>query len=260
MGLWQISKWFKSKPIVYHPEIKFSIIIPTRNRHTLLVRCLDSILKQTNNISCVEILLMSDSDDIKTHKLVEEYIWYNPTLNIVLDKQDRNIYNNENYINKAARKSRGRYLWTIGNDCEIISKDWDIHMERKIEGYLQDKPDRICYVMIDDDFPHPQPRPCCFPIITKETFLCLGVFMPKEIPSYGADHWLWQCFRKIPRITRILDISDAIKVLHYCQHNGRTKQDELYNEMYNTKKKDFLTEGEEKAYIDKLTNGINNYD
>lgn len=258
MGIKNIRNWFFEKTNIYKDiPIDFSIIIPTRARYTLLIRLLESILRQTYDLSKIEIFLMTDVDDVCTHDLISEFKYFNNNVNINLCKQERNEFINENYINKGASLSKGKYLWTLGNDCEIVTHHWDLIGKRKIEGYLQNKQDRICYIYINDDLPSGK-RGCCFPLITRETFDCFQQrFMPKEITSYGADHWLWQCFNKVPYTSRILDISDSIVIKHYCSHNSRTLLDNISAIMYrgNTKKH-WLTEGEESFYIQKLIDHI----
>ena len=62
--------------------MKFSIIIPAYNAEKTIVKCLDSIFSQTNEI---EVVLVNDGSKDSTDIVVNEYIKNNNTKNKILN-------------------------------------------------------------------------------------------------------------------------------------------------------------------------------
>ena len=240
-------------------QYDFSIVIPTRLRYSLVIRCLESIRLKSANLDNIEVILISDNDDEFTDYLIYDYIYQNPNVHIKYLKRERSSYINRDYYQYGFQQSSGKYLWTMGNDCEIITDNWDTKAKESIEDFLLDKPDRLCYIFIGDDLNLDRSKQwtsCCFPIFTREVLEALGCTMPIEIESYGADYWGWQNFKKCG-YNRILDIRDMVELKHYAPYTGRSNKDLLTERLY-VPKKCALDETEERKYIELIKEHIRN--
>lgn len=233
------------------PEIikyRFSIVIPSRERYSLLIRTLDNIYFKADNPNKIESIVIIDNDDEYSEIILKDYKNFN-NFPVKIFKVNRGSNLNKDYYQYGFQQSSGKYLWGLGNDCEIITQHWDSILEQQIESFLVDKKDRLCYTYIGDDlnFNKRKWMGCCFPVFTREVFTALGCTFPIEIEAYGADHWVWQNFKKC-RYNRILDIRDIVQLKHYANFNGRTKPDKISARWYVPRKCE-LTEKEEKRYI-----------
>lgn len=94
---------------------KVSIIIPAYNQIDYTYACLESILKNTQNIS-YEVIL---ADDVSTDDTVyiDKFV-----SNIIVERNETNQGFLRN-CNKAAKKARGEYILFLNNDTKV-TKDW----------------------------------------------------------------------------------------------------------------------------------------
>ena len=102
------------------PAPLVSLIVPTRDRHELLAKCVDSIRKQTTYES-YEILIV----DNQSH--APEALAYLAAL--AREERVRVLrydapFNYSAINNFAAREARGTVLGLINNDVEVINGDW----------------------------------------------------------------------------------------------------------------------------------------
>ncbi len=112
-----------------HPKIIFnipdpnplvSIIIPTRNSHHLLQKCIDSVLNKTIYQNFEIIIINNNSDD-------QQSIHYLSTL----EKNDKFMvltypyqFNYSAINNLGAKHANGEVLILLNDDTEIISESW----------------------------------------------------------------------------------------------------------------------------------------
>lgn len=203
----------------------FSLIAACRGRHNLLDNFIKSVFSTPKKKHSIELLIVADKDDEKTHEIARKNRLNNNDITLII-KQERTKYLNRDYINHAVNLSLGNYLWALGNDLEIMTKNWDEILRNKIETFLVDKPDRISYIYIDDDI-HKEGDygGCCFPIVTREAVKTLGFLMPPELATWSADHYLWLLFKDFAP-NRIMNCFD-VKLNHYCYHNKRLERDDI---------------------------------
>ena len=96
-------------------DVLLSIAIPTFNRKALLLRLLNSILK--NSLNGIEIIISDNHSNDGTKEYFE----------MLNDSRIRYIYNHENlgfdrnYL-QCCNVARGKYVWIIGSD-DIVSED-----------------------------------------------------------------------------------------------------------------------------------------
>jgi len=109
--------------VTYHVEIDpplVSIIIPTRDRYSLLVKCINSILKNTDYKNYEIIILDNESTEQKILTYFEEL------------KQFKNIriieyhhpFNFSAINNFGVSEAKGEVVALLNNDVEIISTHW----------------------------------------------------------------------------------------------------------------------------------------
>jgi len=102
------------------PAPLVSLIVPTRDRHELLAKCVDSIRKQTTYES-YEILIVDNQSQ------APEALAYLAAL--AREERVRVLrydapFNYSAINNFAAREARGTVLGLINNDVEVINGDW----------------------------------------------------------------------------------------------------------------------------------------
>ncbi len=214
--------------------IDFTIIVPTRGRVPLLTNLLKSIHEKSGNLLGLEVIIVCDHDDKETIKFLKGVKWAVPQnfiyhISPVLEVGTVKLYNAA-----ADEGMRGKYIWCLNDDVEINFKLWDIEGRRRIAEYLTDKPDRIVYIRVNDDW---NDNRCCFPIVTKEFYDVVGWLLPPSIIYQPADHALgyifgyegWGGGKTDTPILRELDISSYVGVVHNCIHNHKRKADSTTN-------------------------------
>ncbi|WP_273828213.1 MULTISPECIES: glycosyltransferase [Pseudomonas] len=97
-----------------------SLIIPTRNAHSLVKQCIDSIKTLTTYPSYEIILIDNGSDDPESLKYFTE-IDREDNIRVV---RDDGPFNYSALNNGAVRQARGELIGLINNDIEIITPEW----------------------------------------------------------------------------------------------------------------------------------------
>src|SRR5579859_7547389 len=151
-------------------DIKISLIIPTRNRFSLLQNCIRSFFEKATSQSVVEAIMVCDFDDCTVRNMDEIALTNNWNLKMVFQRQSNMII--RDYNNYGSQCSTGKFIWILNDECEMVTKNWDEILCDKCEEFLVDKPDRIVYVKIDDSTHTSWRREdelgCCFPILSRE--------------------------------------------------------------------------------------------
>ena len=99
---------------------KVSIIIPTRDRISLLKACVESIIQNTDYPSYEIVIVDNDSAEKETIRYFEE-ISKIDNLNILKFSGDFNFSAMNNY---AVRMSSSKYICLLNNDTEIMAPNW----------------------------------------------------------------------------------------------------------------------------------------
>lgn len=204
----------------------FSIIIPTRNRTKYLTECISSFYTQASSLHRDELqfVLAVDSDDNDTIGILPGLVKNFPLEYIISPF----IGNHTKYlVNLPAKLSNRPYIITPNDECLMQTRCWDVILKTNIDGFLLDKPDRLCYSVIDDDT-HARSgilwtHGCCFPVVTREVVNLFNGVFPEEIEHQGADTALYKIFQSTDRV---LDCTH-VKMLHRSPVNGH-KMDETY--------------------------------
>lgn len=111
----------------------FSIIIPTYNRHYLLSKTLNAIVKQENIPSNeFELVIADNGSKDEIEKTVKDFTDQNGRIKIVYVRLKRN-YGADFARNAAVLKSRGKLLAFTDDDC-IVPPDWLIEFKRELDA------------------------------------------------------------------------------------------------------------------------------
>lgn len=108
--------------------MKFSIIVPTYNREKLLIKCLDSLIKQRFPKKSYEIIVVNDGSTDNTEHVIK-----------TLKKENSNIkYFTINHSGQGAarniglREAKGRFIAFTDDDC-VVEKNWLKKIENRFE-------------------------------------------------------------------------------------------------------------------------------
>ncbi|MBG1232431.1 glycosyltransferase family 2 protein [Aestuariivirga litoralis] len=102
------------------PAPLVSIIIPTRNKASLLATCVDGVLGKTDYSNFEVIIVDNDSDEPEALALLARYE-RNPRITVL---RHRSAFNYSAINNRAARTAKGQYLALLNNDIEVIHSEW----------------------------------------------------------------------------------------------------------------------------------------
>ena len=203
--------------------MKFSLIVPTRERPKLFFGYLESIVKCTKNIENVEVIVICDEDDDFSIDYVKQYQKIFGMLDIKLLTRERTEFINEDYYNFGARASTGDVMWIMGDDLEIVAGNWDLDVEREYESWSNKYPDKIFMIAIKDNTPSPSHKivkPVCFPMFTREVLLAQEnwLLLP-NIPTWGVDTVMQSIYAK-DRITKSEEIKRGLDRICYLYNRN----------------------------------------
>ena len=245
-----------SKIVLNKPKL-ISIIVPTRGRYDLLKKLLLSLENKTNNHNNIEVILIADSDDQKTSEVLSLINTLSYECYIVFRQKPKHFSLPVYYYNLGLSISEDSYFkWILGNDCEIITNNWD----QKLTDFLKDNDNEVInnisdnskyYYFAISDNTHldkegkalesseaAQDTPCCaFPIISCNYIVDYNEFYSSQMHSWGADFKLFDDFNQLKTINKaeIINFCNNIEIDHICSHNGKMEKDQNYFNVQETR-------------------------
>lgn len=192
--------------------MKFSILIPSRGRPSLLMNFIKSVVEGSDNLLDVEFLIKVDDDDISSgypQLLADNF----RGLNYRLFVEGRSSNLSQDYYNYLAKQAKGQYLWAVNDDCILNIPHWDTILSNLIKKNNTDG--KIYYFNISVAG-HGANEFSPFPMVSKEFVETLGYFHHELIRTWDADVIMWNCFntlRNVYGIDRIVMASE-VNVLH----------------------------------------------
>ena len=112
----------------------FSVIIPTYNRHKLLVKTLNSVISQNNIYRTeFELMIVDNGSKDETEKVVKNFANQNRKTNIIYVKLKKN-YGADFARNVGALRSQGSLLAFTDDDC-LVPPDWLSWFKRTLDGH-----------------------------------------------------------------------------------------------------------------------------
>lgn len=98
-----------------------TIVIPTYNRANLLVKCINSIYTQIENLTDIDFIILDNCSTDNTKKIVSEYI---KDKNIIYIKNEKNIGPDLNFL-KALQISNSKYIHIISDDDYMMKNSFN---------------------------------------------------------------------------------------------------------------------------------------
>jgi hypothetical protein len=206
--------------------IDFTILFASRGRPALLKECISSFYHKAEKPERIEFWIAFDIDD-PTVEEVNQFIQEN-NYNVCYIRVPRSEWLHRDYHNRLIKLSRGSYLIGACDEAEIVQLHWDRIIRDRVEEYLLDKPDRVCYIYLNDSTHvkgHPlYRRGSGYPAFTREAVEAAGCFIPDEIPMWGGDTSTFDIYNSLSE-RRILWLDEEIQILHKSAHNGTRAAD-----------------------------------
>ena len=164
------------------PQKEISVLLPTRGRHELMFKSLQSLTSTANNLNNVEFLFAIDNDDTATHEYLTSTVlpWAESQgIELHAFSMERFGYQQlQQYVNFLGFQSKGRWMLFWNDDAVMNSHGWDdeiISHNGKL-AILRFKDNHNC---------HPY---SVFPIVPRDwitLFECLS-------PAQQTDAWISQ--------------------------------------------------------------------
>ena len=194
---------------------RISVLLPSRGRPKLAERSLRTLIDTASSINGIEFLVALDYDDkesIDHFKNIVTPEFDKLNINMTVFGFSRLGYKNlDKYYNQLAEKSLGKWLFIWNDDATMISKDWDLEIEKydgqfKILGFA------------DNHGGHPY---AIFPIIPREWLVLFDTLTPHQ----AIDAWVSQIAYMTDCIEKI-----SPSVMHDRFDLTGNNQDDTYNE------------------------------
>jgi hypothetical protein len=212
-----------------------SIIVPSRGRKELIEDFLQSIEDNTKNKKRVQVITVTDVDSIEdTTNILNYYNENNLTFDLYNVVRPQSIYINEDYYNFAYQLTNSYFVWGLGNDCKIITKDWDEIFYNKTKPFFQNilENKKYYYIHIYDDIHKTANEANCFPILSSNYCDKVREMLPCFFKNWTADTYLWEnvVSKNLDKF-EVVDLIDNIAIEHICIHNNKYKTDSVHKEL-----------------------------
>lgn len=197
--------------------MKVSIIIPTRARYEMFVRCINSFFENCASVDNFEVLAGVDNDDIDTVAKIQNYILDKP--NIKLFFYERQTYLKlHTYWNDLSKKASAdsKYLLFWTDDGIITSKNWDLEILKYHADFLVLSP------KVSNMETYWKTQGLLFPIVAKEWADVIG----EITPSPGIDSWMDVLGKRLGALVNI----ESIVVYHDRYDLTGHNNDQLFHE------------------------------
>ena len=185
--------------------IKFSLILNSRNRPTHLNSLLESIVKTTNDLDSIEVIVGLDTDDPTLQTSLEVLRSY-PFPSYWVGGRPPNLIG---ALNALAPLSRGCYLFILNDDVNFLTSGWDSLAWAALTTHSVKFPDGVVYgrtrdLSVDKD---KDGKYAAFPIISKKATEILNFTIATEFTGLGGDVATYRIYEKIDRV---VDLSNII--------------------------------------------------
>lgn len=176
--------------------INFSLILPTRGRPKRFSAMLNSIVATTHELSQTELIVGLDNDDKhldeyeriinKMNGNVDELMKESFSIKTLIQDRPKNLCE---YYNAMAKKSEGKYIWALNDDCLIRTNGWDSLILDKIKTQGL----KVFYVRIGGDGHKAYYTgmghnfASGFPMLSRTAVEVMGYYYNPKIKGYKAD-------------------------------------------------------------------------
>lgn len=202
--------------------MKFSIILPTRERPELMMQLLTSIANTTKELDQIEVLVAIDADDTVSQTFFSQNKWGF----VQVFEVTRSLNFSKDYYNMLAKNSKGKWIMVCNDDGKFTTPHWDFMAEKVLNEYIGTGPNLV-YGWIQDNLGQWRAPGhgdyCCFPLFGRTGYEALGErIFPERIPTWGADIWSKKIYDQIDRVVHL-----PMTVEHLCHHNMTREQDHV---------------------------------
>lgn len=211
-----------------------SIIVPSRGRKELIESFLQSVEDNTKNKKRVQVITVTDVDSIEdTTNILNYYNENNLTFELCNVVRPRSTCINDDYYNFAYQLTNSYFVWALGNDCKILTKDWDELFYNKTKPFFRNilKNKKYYYIHVYDDIHKTAKEANCFPILSSNYCDKVREMLPCFFKNWTADTYLWEVVRANLDKFEVVDLIDTIAIEHICTHNDKYKVDDVALEL-----------------------------
>ena len=217
-------------------NIDFSIIFNSRDRVDMLTEMFEKVEDTCSNLDKIEVIVNVDDDDLTTVNNIDKLTKRFNFVNFVVSERELNIHTN---VNRMAFQSKGDFIWAMGDDCHITTKNWDNIAKEKFIKSFEEYSDKIVLGAVEStsvDKVLNYGWYCDAPILTKEGRDALGYLIHPHFISAGADVATWTIYSSVGRVIDMREICfDHVTHNTYeiCSQRDKTQTDYLERQMSN---------------------------
>ena len=106
-----------------------SVIIPTRNRVSMLRRAIHSIYECAKNPEQIEIVLRVAFDDRETMRELPGMMVDYPRVRAAIGHQMQGMNSISQFNDEAVRLARGKFIWLFSDDAWVEGRNWEEILE-----------------------------------------------------------------------------------------------------------------------------------
>jgi hypothetical protein len=189
--------------------MNFTIFLNTRGRTNQFARCLEAVESNTKDPSKVEFIVKADIDDLETVLFLRELNDKRKTFNFkpIVSERPPSLCSS---FNQMARQGKGKYMFVLTDDAEVMTKNWDEIALARIEEFkvINKIKDDIIYGRTSDTSIDKggDKKYASFPIISKQAIDTLGFFMYDSFVGLGGDSSIYRVYEQVKRVVDLTEI------------------------------------------------------
>lgn len=192
--------------------IKISLIVSSKSYKDFHKLC-NTLLLSAATIKDTEMLVKIDSMDRRYEDLLSNSPFQ---FKIITYPPYYRRYSSHLFLNDLCKISKGEWIWSLYEDCEIVNGDWHSFLMKT--SYRNKYKDNIVNMAIPMNNGKKAKQICGANIITREWY----VFFETVSPFPNLDRWLSELSRKIKRC---IPIDEDNLLTHFPQgHRTLSKQ------------------------------------
>jgi glycosyltransferase involved in cell wall biosynthesis len=196
--------------------MRFSILLPTRNRSENLTRFIDSVLDTCSDPKLMEFAIKLDYDDTTSFPIINKYEEKYPGSFRVLTSARANSMGK--VWNDCTKIATGELIMMGSDDFIYRTKGWDA----VIRDLFTKSKDKILYVFGEDGIQHG--RIGTHGVIHRKWLDIAGYYVPEELITHCHDLWLDFISMRIGRKIYVPSL-----VFEHCHYSaGKAPMDDVY--------------------------------
>lgn len=212
--------------------IKFSIVMCSRARPSILEQNITSIKLLADEPESVEIIIGADDDDLVTRQTVEELQKQFSNIHLIVRPRFKNLHKFHNILTV---QSIGKYLLILNDDSLLEEVSWDTNFEKQIESTLAIYQDRVGYFGLTSNSTDRTGDYSEFFLITREAFTALGFLLFEETESWGCDVLINRIYSSVSRLFKLQTERPIRHLLHEhgtVPNDNRTFMEGVFKDQY----------------------------